>query len=107
MAATVKQDAWPLTVVASMMVAVALVTAAFGLHTVVRPDMDPTSSYKTMWSLTVPAEVLALLYRRRSVLYQQQRRVIESRRSALRTSSWATVVGGLLTAAAILVSRVS
>ncbi|WP_134127490.1 hypothetical protein [Kribbella pratensis] len=107
MAATVNGKAWPLTALASVVNVVAMAHAATSLQAVVKPDRDPTTTWRTMWGPRQPGELLVVLYRRRSVLFHDQRRIIQARTSALKQSSWALGVGTLLAAGAVILSRVA
>lgn len=105
MAATVDGDAWPLTLPAILVTLIAMWIAVQGQSTVSRPDRDPTTTWDTMWGPRKRGELQVLLYRRRSVLFADQRKVIEDRARALKESSWCLGFGIILAAAAILVSR--
>jgi hypothetical protein len=105
MAATVKQDAWPLTLPAVVVSSIAMWVAVLGQRTVFRPDRDPTTTWDTMWGLRKPGELQVVLYRRRSELFFDQRKVIDERTLALKASSWFLGFGTALAAAAILISR--
>ena len=105
MAATVEQAVWPITVLAIFASSLAVLVAVLGLRTVVRPDRDPTTTWDTMWGERKEGELQVVLYRRRSVLFADQRKVIGERTSALKGSSWLLGVGTLLAALAILGSQ--
>ncbi|GAA1955239.1 hypothetical protein GCM10009798_13090 [Nocardioides panacihumi] len=105
MAATVKQDAWPLTGLATVVSSVAICVAVVGQRTVYRPDRDPTSTWDTMWGPRKAGELQVILYRRRSALFEDQRKVIDERTGALKASSWILAFGSFLAVTAILVSR--
>jgi hypothetical protein len=105
MAATVKREAWPLTLLAVLATLVAMVVAVLGQRTVFQSDRDPTSTWDTMWGPRKRGELQVVLYRRRSNLFEDQRKLIDERAFALKKSSWSLGAGTGLAAAAILVSR--
>lgn len=107
MATSVVSKVWPLTAIATIVILLAIVIATVGLRATVRPDRDPSTTWSTLWETRIDGEVLAVLYRRRSVLFQDQRRVIDDRAAALKSSSWAVGFGAILSGAAILVSRLA
>lgn len=105
LAASVTTRAWPLTVMAVMVASLALLIGTLGLRSIYGTDRDPGRTYRSLWHAGRSGEVLAVLYRRRSVLYDQQRRVIETRSAALKHSAWIAGFGAMLAATAVLVSR--
>jgi hypothetical protein len=106
LATAATKDAWFLTVIAGVFLAVGAVVATLGLLTKWRDAQDPTTTWSTMWERRSDGEVHAWLYRSRSDLYKDQVSAIEQRADALRQSSWVSGVAGIATVVSILVSRV-
>jgi hypothetical protein len=105
--AAVDKSAWSLTTIAVMLAGLSMFVAASGLRTEEVEDIDPTSTWETMWGPRYEGELQAVLYRRRSIVYDQQRGVLETRIPALKVSSWMAAAAVVMTGAAALVSRVA
>ena len=90
MAATVQKDVWPLTLLAVVVKPIAMYLAIQGQRTVFRPDRDPTTTWDTMWGPRKVGELQVVLYRRRSALFDDQRKVIDNvpALSRCRRGSW-------------------
>lgn len=104
-ASAVDADGWPFTAITSILSAAAIYIAATGLTVVVKPDRDPASTWSTMWGTRKKGELQVILYRRRSVLFEDQRKVIDSRAASLKHSSFTLAFAVALGAVAILISQ--